>query len=93
MDFLPSPKVYFHVASQDTWGRYRTEGYTYLDIPIRSGAYDEHLSCWRPYGNSIFEELRRYFIGSSAELDDLSAVAIPYMYRHEPVSALCDPRN
>jgi hypothetical protein len=27
------PKIYFHVASQDTWGRHRTEGYTYIDVP------------------------------------------------------------
>lgn len=49
------------------------------------GCYDEHLCCWRTYGNSLFDELRRYFIGSSAELDDLSAIAIPHMYRHEKV--------
>ena len=27
------PKIYFQVASQDTWGRHRTEGYTYIDVP------------------------------------------------------------
>ena len=37
LEFLAMPKMYFHVASQDTWGRYRTEGYTYLDIPTFPG--------------------------------------------------------
>ncbi len=31
------PKIYFQVASQDAWGRHRTEGYAYLDIPSLPG--------------------------------------------------------
>ena len=51
----------------------------------RIGCYDEHLSCWRPQSDSIFDELRRYFIGSSTELDDLSAIAIPHMHQYDKV--------
>lgn len=32
------PKIYFQIASQDAWGRHRTEGYTYLDIPSLPGS-------------------------------------------------------
>ena len=31
------PKIYFQVASQDAWGRHRTEGYTFIDIPSLPG--------------------------------------------------------
>jgi hypothetical protein len=31
------PKIYFQVASLDKWGRHRTEGYTYIDIPSFPG--------------------------------------------------------
>ena len=37
------PKIYFQVASQDGWGRHRTEGYTYLDIPSQPGERSERL--------------------------------------------------
>lgn len=97
------PKIYFQVASQDGWGRHRTEGYTYIDIPSQPGEsirppehhgvlksaslgyYDEHLSCWRPRGDSIFNELRRFFIGGSNELEDISYVAIPKQFQGEKV--------
>ncbi|CAF0793613.1 unnamed protein product [Rotaria sp. Silwood1] len=77
------PKIYFQVASQDGWGRHRTEGYTYLDIPSFPGFYDEDLSCWRPRGASIFNELRRFFIGGSNELEDISYVAMPKQVQSE----------
>jgi hypothetical protein len=50
------------------------------------GFYDEHLSCWRPRGNSIFNELRRFFIGGSTELEDISYVAIPKLFDSEKVT-------
>jgi Meckel syndrome type 1 protein len=77
------PKIYFQVASQDIWGRYRTEGYAYLDIPSVPGFYNQELSCWRPRGDSIFNELRRFFIGGSNELEDISYVAIPKQFESE----------
>ncbi|CAF1275400.1 unnamed protein product [Rotaria magnacalcarata] len=79
----PMPKIYFQVASQDGWGRHRAEGYTYIDIPSFPGFYDEELSCWRPRGDTIFNELRRFFIGGSNELEDISYVAIPRQFQNE----------
>ena len=97
------PKIYFQVASQDTWGRHRTEGYAYIDIPSLPGRklnlfheqiifcvnllgfYDEEVSCWRPRGDSVFNELRRFFIGGSNELEDISYVAIPKQFESEKV--------
>ncbi|CAF1251705.1 unnamed protein product [Rotaria sordida] len=77
------PKIYFQVSSQDSWGRHRTEGYTYIDVPSFPGFYDEELSCWRPRGDSIFNELRQFFIGGSNELEDISYIAIPKQFQSE----------
>lgn len=35
------------------------------------------MTCWRPRGDSIIYELRRFFIGGSPELADISYVAVP----------------
>jgi Meckel syndrome type 1 protein len=57
-----------------------------IDIVVRLGYYDEHLSCWRPQGDSIFNELRRFFIGGSHELEDINYVAIPKHFESEKVN-------
>ena len=31
------PKLLFEVASYDSWSRYRTEGYTWTQIPVKPG--------------------------------------------------------
>ena len=71
------PKILFEIASLDGWSRYRSEGYTWTQIPVKPGAYEECLSCWRPRGDSFIYELRRFFIGGSPELEDISYVSIP----------------
>ncbi|UJR22762.1 hypothetical protein I4U23_025794 [Adineta vaga] len=82
--FPRMPKIYFQIASLDSWGRHRTEGYTFIDIPNLPGFYNEHLPCWRPRGDSIFNEVRRFFIGGSIELEDMTYIAIPSLFRTEP---------
>ena len=37
--------------------------------------------CWRPVGRSILSELRRFFIGGSAELEDPAYVAVPTAFQ------------
>ena len=41
------------------------------------GMSQENLACWRPRGDSLIYELRRFFIGGSPELEDISYVGIP----------------
>jgi len=31
------PKILFEVASYDSWSRYRTEGYSWTQIPVKPG--------------------------------------------------------
>jgi Meckel syndrome type 1 protein len=77
-DFLPKmPKILFEVASYDSWNRYRTEGYAWHQLPTKPGSYEHALPCWRPRGDSFIYELRRFFIGGSPELEDISYCAIP----------------
>ncbi|CAF0733853.1 unnamed protein product [Brachionus calyciflorus] len=77
-DELPKmPKILFEVASYDSWNRYRTEGYTWTQIPVKPGMYTESKPCWRPRGDSLIYELRRFFIGGSPELEDITYTAIP----------------
>lgn len=54
-------------------------------ISFFSGLYDEELTCWRPRGDSIFNELRRFFIGGSNELQDISYLAIPKQFQNDKV--------
>ncbi|CAF1246849.1 unnamed protein product [Adineta steineri] len=77
------PKIYFQISSHDSWGRHRIEGYTYFEIPNLPGFYNEHLSCWRPRGDSVFNEVRRFFIGGSLELEDISYIASPKSFDNE----------
>ncbi len=77
-DLLPiMPKILFEVASYDSWKRYRTEGYTWTQLPTKTARTEEDLGCWRPRGDSVIYELRRFFIGGSPELEDISYVSIP----------------
>ncbi len=71
-DKLPKwPQVYFEVVSLDYWSRSRTEGYGYISIPIHAGSYhDLIVETWRPLLPTT--EMRRYFIGGTPELEDLS---------------------
>ncbi|CAE1324505.1 MKS1 [Acanthosepion pharaonis] len=71
------PIIYLEVLSLDSWQRYRTEGYSYLTIPPTPGLHKMKIDCWRPCGNSILAELRRFFIGGSPELEDPTYTGIP----------------
>ena len=35
------------------------------------------IATWRPYGNNISQQMRRFFTGGAPELDDISYVKIP----------------
>ena len=78
LDNLPKmPKILFEVASYDSWSRYRTEGYAWTQISTQPGTCVENLPCWRPRGDSLIYELKRFFIGGSPELEDISYACIP----------------
>ena len=70
------PTLYIEVLSEDALGLSRTEGYCYLPVPAAAGSLCRRLAAWRPVG-SRHDQLRRFFIGGSPELEDPSFVAVP----------------
>ncbi|KND00145.1 uncharacterized protein SPPG_04486 [Spizellomyces punctatus DAOM BR117] len=70
------PRIYFHIANVDWWGRHTTQGYGYAILPKTPGCHDLEIPTWRPFG-SYLTRMRSFFIGGSADLEDLSYMAIP----------------
>ena len=59
------------MISLDHWSRVRTEGYGHISIPVHAGSYQElKVDTWRPILRN--SEMKRYFIGGTPELEDLS---------------------
>jgi len=70
------PQILIQVMSRDSWYRTRTEGYGSVAMPMQPGFHTLDIPCWRPIGGPV-DELRRFFIGGSPELDDPFFVAKP----------------
>ncbi|CAH8449249.1 unnamed protein product [Schistosoma turkestanicum] len=71
------PTLYFEVMSLDFWTRSRTEGYGFTELPRIAGTHSIGVSCWRPVGDSVVEELRRFFTGGTCQLEDPTFTKIP----------------
>ncbi|XP_041808486.1 Meckel syndrome type 1 protein isoform X1 [Chelmon rostratus] len=80
------PVLYFKVLSLDSWQRYRTEGYGYLLFPVMPGKHTVTCHTWRPLQTGTVSALRRFFIGGSPELEDLSYVRVPGTFKGERLS-------
>lgn len=70
------PRLLFFVASLDSWTRYRIEGYASLSVPMTPGAYKFTIPTWRAK-DSIIDAMRRYFVGGSYALEDITYCGIP----------------
>ncbi|KAF6776455.1 hypothetical protein AHF37_03509 [Paragonimus kellicotti] len=71
------PILYLEIISFDFWSRSRTEGYGYVELPRTHGEHVLNVLCWRPTGESVVENLRRFFIGGTGQLEDTTFVGIP----------------
>ncbi|XP_077021015.1 tectonic-like complex member MKS1 isoform X2 [Tamandua tetradactyla] len=78
---LEWPVLYCEVLSLDFWQRYRVEGYGAVVLPGTPGSHTLTVSTWRPMELGTVAELRRFFIGGSLELEDLSYVWIPGTFK------------
>ncbi|KFV08743.1 Meckel syndrome type 1 protein, partial [Tauraco erythrolophus] len=88
-DSLPQwPVLYFEVLSLDFWQRYRVEGYGSLVLPSSPGLHMLTIPTWRPVELGTVAELRRFFIGGSPELEDITYVRIPSTFKGERLSRL-----
>ncbi|XP_037019643.2 tectonic-like complex member MKS1 isoform X2 [Artibeus jamaicensis] len=80
------PVLYCKVLSLDFWQRYRVEGYGAAVLPTTPGSHILTVSTWRPMELGTVAELRRFFLGGSLELEDLSYVRIPGTFKGERLS-------
>ncbi|CAL1531946.1 unnamed protein product [Lymnaea stagnalis] len=71
------PRLMLEVGAFDSWSRHYNEGYSYLQLPAKPGIHTETAHCWRPVGNSVVDNLRRFFIGGTPEIEDPTYAAIP----------------
>ncbi|NXF23145.1 MKS1 protein, partial [Rhodinocichla rosea] len=80
------PVLYFEVLSLDFWQRYRVEGYGSLVLPTSPGVHMLTIPTWRPVGLGPVAEMRRFFIGGSPELEDLTYIRIPSTFKGKRLS-------
>ncbi|XP_067864160.1 Meckel syndrome type 1 protein isoform X2 [Heptranchias perlo] len=80
------PVFYFGVHSCDFWQRYRIEGYGYISIPDSPGSYTMTCQTWRPVLPGTSAEMRRFFVGGSLELEDMTYVRTPSTFKGERLS-------
>ncbi|XP_062486427.1 tectonic-like complex member MKS1 isoform X2 [Pezoporus occidentalis] len=80
------PVLYFEVLSLDFWQRYRVEGYGSLVLPAFPGVHNFTIPTWRPVELGTVAELRRFFIGGSPELEDITYVRTPSTFKGERLS-------
>lgn len=76
-ELLQLPVLYLQANSLDSWERYRVEGYGYATLPDRAGSHRVRVSLWRPMG-SIFEEMRRFYIGGVPALSSIRHSGLPF---------------
>ncbi|XP_021271539.1 Meckel syndrome type 1 protein isoform X2 [Numida meleagris] len=86
-DCLPQwPVLYFEVLSLDFWQRYRVEGYGSLVLPASPGLHMLTIPTWRPVELGTVAEMRRFFIGGSPELEDMTYARIPTAFKGKHLS-------
>ena len=85
--FLPQwPHLLLEVQSIDSWSRHSINGYGYMQLPMTTGPSHHNIGCWRPTGSTQYEEMRRFFIGGSSELEDLTYVSTPSAFDGKQLS-------
>ncbi|KAK9412349.1 Meckel syndrome type 1 protein [Crotalus adamanteus] len=80
------PVLYFEVLSLDFWHRYRIEGYGFVVLPATPGVHTLSVSTWRPVELGTISELRRFFIGGSPELEDITYTKVPSTFTGDRLS-------
>ncbi|XP_023228686.1 Meckel syndrome type 1 protein-like [Centruroides sculpturatus] len=70
------PQLFLEVVSFDRWKRYCVEGYTHMVLPSEPGSYSMNLATWRPITHDNIGNLRRFFIGGSTELEDITYTGV-----------------
>lgn len=65
-----SIQILYEIISIDRWGTERTEGRTFLNIPIQSGIFSDNLNCFREvYGNFVYDKFHRLLVGGRRQFN------------------------
>ncbi|KAL3310720.1 Pleiotropic negative transcriptional regulator [Cichlidogyrus casuarinus] len=80
------PTIFFEVSSSDSLGRHRTEGYAWTELPYNVGCSMVQLQSWYPTGDSFTNQLRRYFIGGTPQLEDYQFLGPKNAYEDKKLS-------
>lgn len=64
------PYLLLQVNSIDSWGRHRTEGYSFVRFPEEPGYHKIEVESWRPRG-SLQSEIFSFFLGGSIKIHRL----------------------
>ncbi|XP_077283697.1 Meckel syndrome, type 1 [Arctopsyche grandis] len=83
-DMLPiPPQIYFEIISSDSWGRQRTEGYCYTEIPVVNPGYRRMtLNSIRPLDvNQRLWNMKRFFVGGRHILKDITWISKPSTFQ------------
>lgn len=65
-----TPKLLIQINSVDWWDRHRIEGYSYINIPIKTGNFSLDLPCFKPK-EDIYMKIYSYFLGGSRKIPEL----------------------
>ena len=65
-----TPKLLVQINSVDWWERHRIEGYTYINIPIKTGSLSLDLPCFKPKEDPYMKKFS-YFLGGSRKIPEL----------------------
>lgn len=68
------PKMLIQVNSVDSWGRHRIEGYTFVNVPIKTGSFSLDVACYKPEEDHAMK-IFSYFLGGSRKIPDLKELA------------------
>ena len=49
----------------------------YIHYTVLTGMYEFSVETWRPIGRKMVDRLRRFFVGGTSELSDISYVTQP----------------
>ena len=68
------PKLLLQINSVDSWGRHRIEGYSFVNIPIKTGSVSLDIPCYKPLEDN-YMKIFSYFLGGSRKIPDLKDLA------------------
>lgn len=67
---IMTPKLLVQINSVDSWGRHRIEGYSFINITIKTGSMSLDLPCFKPREDT-YMKIFSYFLGGSRKIPEL----------------------